>query len=176
MMSNFNVSDSAIESKQVDWESFYEETNKKLYYFIRKKVSNIDDAEDILQSTYLEAIKSISNFSSDSRLDTWVFGIALNIIRNHYRKRSGFISIDTMNDSDEESQLYDPGPDMRFEYTDRLKKVFSRLTNIPPDMQDIIILTSFNEYDYHSVSKICHIPIGTVRSRLFRARKLLRKA
>lgn len=63
----------------VDWEQLFREQRHRLHHFIRKRVSNLQDVEDLEQMTWLEVLRNRDKFAGASRPETWVFGIALNL-------------------------------------------------------------------------------------------------
>lgn len=66
----------------IDWTDVFKKNNKKLLNFIRKRVANYEDVEDIAQMTCLEVLRNSHKFIGASRPETWMFGIAINLIRN----------------------------------------------------------------------------------------------
>src|SRR5687767_10519267 len=68
----------------IDIEKLAKSHHKKLLYFVLHKVRNEEDAHDIVQSTFIEALKSLHNFRSEAKPETWLTGIAINLIKNHF--------------------------------------------------------------------------------------------
>lgn len=150
--------------------------HKKLLYFVLNKVRNEEDAQDIVQSTFVEAIKSINNFRSESKPETWLTGIALNLIKNHFYqlKNKPIYYLE-----DEESSL-DSYADEKTPFHSLVQKQLAQsidevFENMPIDMKKTSEKVLLQNIKYEKVSVLDNIPVGTVRSRVSRARSLLKK-
>ena len=161
-----------------DLEEVVRSRHAQLRQFIRSRVRNEDDVDDLLQTTYVEALRSGHRFQGLSRPDVWLFGIALNVIRN-YVKREGLrnlrcVSMESLEhdqggliDSD-----HDPGTiNQHLQTLSRVKGAFERL---PADMQEVVTLVVDKSRDYQEAARELGVPTGTIRSRLSRAREKLR--
>lgn len=146
---------------------------EKLQNFIRKRVMNREDAEDILQQTFAEALYAESSFRHHCKLETWLCGIALNLIRNHFRKlyrRPLHIEFQ------EELAHTDPGRDI-FAYVEcsqDLSRTVEAIAVLPTAMRHTLEVTMQTDGSYQDAADALGVPIGTVRSRLSRARIQLR--
>ncbi|MES2870947.1 MAG: RNA polymerase sigma factor [Pseudomonadota bacterium] len=152
------------------------ELQKKLRMFIHKRVLNPEDADDILQLTCLEAWRSRERFSGQATLSTWMCGIAQNLIRSHFRRlyakpvHCEFDEIlchgqDCGNDLDSE-----------FETHRRLELALAAITRLPAEMRNTVYASLETDGSYRDTACALEIPIGTVRSRLSRAREQLKIA
>lgn len=142
---------------------------------------NEDDAEDLVQETYLKAHKFIDRYVPGTNAKAWLFKILKNAYINEYRKKSkrpskvDFEEIVSYHDSD------DPNNqgflDLREElFKDRMGDEVSVAINaLPIDFRTVILLCDIEGFTYEEISKIIDVPIGTVRSRLFRARNMLKE-
>jgi RNA polymerase sigma factor (sigma-70 family) len=148
---------------------------KMLRAFIQKRVMNPDDVDDILQSVFLEALRCKDQFQHASKPQTWLCGIALNLIRNHFRKMYS----QPYQESWEEGGGYDSDGQADIAYqVDRnrqLQQVVQAIDALPANMRKVIEVSLHMEGNYHETANSLGIPIGTVRSRLSRARAQLKR-
>ncbi|MBK8701142.1 MAG: sigma-70 family RNA polymerase sigma factor [Saprospiraceae bacterium] len=141
---------------------------------------NDQDAEDLVQETYLKAHKFIDRYVEGTNAKAWLFKILKNAYINEYRKKSkrpakvDYEDIVSYQDSEDPKS---PGfPDLRDDlFKDRMgDEVTVALNALPVDFRTVILLCDIEEFTYEEISKIIDVPIGTVRSRLFRARNMLK--
>lgn len=149
---------------------------RRLYHFILRRVGSPDDAADLTQQTFLCAYKALDNFRGEASMSTWLFGVALTLIRN-FRSRSEGRRRDH-DPIDEMFDLADPGenPEASVSGRERLRHLMEALRALAPEMRDVVMLICFEEHSYEDAARLLDIPIGTVRSRLSRARARLREA
>ncbi|QTF08181.1 RNA polymerase sigma factor [Brenneria izadpanahii] len=166
--------DASYNAPSVDWEQVFRQHGKKLHNFIRKRVSNHDDVEDLQQMTYLEVLKHQDKFLGASRPETWVFGIALNLVRNHFkqaRQRSYEIGDEAL-----ENVTVDTDPGMITESQRALSRASEAMSSLPDDTRNMLLMLLDSDVSYQDIALRLDIPIGTVRSRLSRARGVIRQA
>lgn len=139
-----------------------------------------DDANDLVQETYLKAFRFIDKYDTGTNAKAWLFKICKNAYINEYRKKSkrptkvDFEDIVSYHDS-EESVL--PGYlDLREELFDKMMgdEITVAINALPIDFRTVLLLCDVEGFTYEEISKIVDVPIGTVRSRLFRARNMLK--
>ena len=149
---------------------------KKLKAFIHKRVLNPEDAEDIFQLTCLEAWRSQARFNGQATLSTWMCGIALNLIRNHFRRlhaRPVHCEFDETrcHEQDHSRDLYG-----QLETRRRLELTLIAFNRLPIEMRDTLYASVQSGSSYRDTASVLEIPIGTVRSRISRAREQLKMA
>lgn len=135
------------------------------------------DVEDIVQETFIKAFRSIKNFRGDSSFYTWVFRIAVNTAKNHLiaqkRKPS---SSDTINDEQEDPILNIPdhqSPEDILHKEQLEKIIFTTINNLSDELRLAITLREIEGLSYEEIASIMQCPVGTVRSRIFRARDII---
>ncbi|SLM63273.1 MULTISPECIES: RNA polymerase sigma factor [Dickeya] len=161
----------------VDWEQVFRLHGKRLQNFIRKRVSNREDVEDLQQMTYLEVLKNREKFAGASRPETWVFGIALNLVRNHFkqsRHRFNDISDEALEVAEVLSTDIDPSRITEGDHS--LNRALSASKHLPEETRKMLMMLLDTDVSYQEIAEQLNIPIGTVRSRLSRARGYLRQA
>ncbi len=146
---------------------------QKLQNFIYKRVINQEDAEDILQQTFVEALRAEGRFMQQSKPETWLCGIALNLIRNHFRKmyrRPLHVEFE------EQLAHAEPSQDVcgHIESYRDLERTVEAIAVLPAVMRYTLEVTVETEGSYQEAADALGVPIGTVRSRLSRARTQLR--
>ena len=152
-----------------------------IYNTIYYMVGNHVDAEDLTQTVFLKALKNLKSFRHQSQFSTWLYAIALNTVKN-YRRSSAkrqHMSIHNSGDCCEENRPVEfesatPQPWeslITFENQSMLKEAISTLK---PDHKEIIVLRDIQELSYNHIAEVLDISLGTVKSRLARARKTLK--
>jgi RNA polymerase sigma-70 factor (ECF subfamily) len=155
---------------------------RSLYHFAYRLTSDEDEANDLVQDTYMKAFRFIKSYESGSNAKAWLFRILKNSFINNYRK----VSKEPNKIDYEEAEnylnagraaVYSDTIDMRDKMFRGLigDEVSHALNTLPVDFRTVIILCDIEEFTYEEIAKIIDIPIGTVRSRLHRARKMLRE-
>lgn len=152
-----------------------------LYNYALRLTNNQDDAKDLIQDTYLKAYRFIDKYQRDTNAKAWLFRILKNSFINTYRKNS------RTPDQVEYSEIEDyvdlmkdetaPANDMRQDMYHHLlgDEVVSAMDSLNEEFRTIIILSDLEELTYEEIAEILDIPLGTVRSRLHRARKAMQE-
>jgi RNA polymerase sigma-70 factor (ECF subfamily) len=126
-------------------------------------------ASDAVQETYLIAWKSFSRYEKGTNCRAWLFQILFNVVRHERRK--WFKCLTGREEDLAESQIAAPHP-VPEDLTD--KDILSALDSLPLQFREVLLLVDVQEFSYKEASEILEVPIGTVMSRLSRARGLLR--
>jgi RNA polymerase sigma factor (sigma-70 family) len=152
-----------------------------MYNFAYRLTLDSDDAKDLLQDTYLKAFRFIDSFQQGTNAKAWLFRILKNSFINDYRKKSkepskvDYQEVETFyNSEDVDRQIT---PDLRVEALQDMigDEISIALNSLDVDFRTVIILCDLEGFKYEEMAKILDIPIGTVRSRLHRARNLLKE-
>lgn len=158
----------------IDIVALYREHRTHLLRFVQRYVGNHDDAEDVVQNTFIEAVKCAHRFSGLSKPSTWLFGIALNLARNQVRRRVA----DRYDSVEEEfmEQLVDihADPAMLYELRQIAGKVEALLGELPEKIRSTFEAVLDGDATYEEAATQLQIPIGTVRSRVSRVRAAVR--
>ncbi|MFC4160032.1 RNA polymerase sigma factor [Chitinimonas lacunae] len=152
-----------------------DEHQKRLYRFVLKNIGHADDAADIAQQAFVEAAKAIATFRGESELSTWLYGIAMNLVRNYLSRAPHrvhqFESDDTLAELASETTV---DPREQVSGNQMMAHLQRELAALPDDMREVLLLVAVEELSYEDAAIMLSIPVGTVRSRLFRARAALR--
>ena len=152
----------------------------RLYPTILRLVGSAEDAKDVLQDTFLRAFEKLDQFQGDSSFYTWVYRIAVNLALSGHRRHRvrsmlryrGERPVSRGEDPADESA--DADPTSSLERAEREQIVEAALDQLCPDHRAVVVLKDFDGRRYEEISAILDIPVGTVRSRLHRARCELR--
>ncbi len=142
---------------------------------------NEEDANDLVQETYMKAHRFIDKYIQGTNAKAWLFKILKNAYINEYRKKSkrptkvDFEDIVSYHDSDD--NRVSGYLDLREEIFDNIMgdEVTIAINSLPIDFRTVVLLCDVEGFTYEEISKIIDVPIGTVRSRLFRARNMLKE-
>jgi RNA polymerase sigma-70 factor (ECF subfamily) len=151
-----------------------------LYTFAYHLTYNEDDANDLVQDTYLKAYRFIDNYIEGTNAKAWLFKILKNAFINQYRKRTKQPTRvdyeEVINFHEEEDSNYSSYMDMREEMFQAMMgdEVTNAINALPVDFRVVLLLCDIEGFTYEEIAKIVDIPIGTVRSRLHRARNMLK--
>lgn len=148
----------------------------RLTYFIRKHLKRDEAVEDLLQQTHMAAFRSWERFRGESKPETWLFGIAMNLIRN---ARARDLHSNWMVDDGEEQLLNLPTepseePLEILQRAQQMGLLRDAICSLPARMQAAVHLVFLEGLSYQEAATELSLPIGTIRSRLSRARDLLR--
>ena len=154
------------------------EYQTSIYHLVYRIVQDSQDATDLTQEIFLQAYRSLSSFRGESRFFVWLYRLACNCCTDFLRKKSVVtVSLTVEENSGEFSEL--EIPDLRFspEYTLEQKELRTAIQNglrqLSPTEREILTLREFSGCSYEEISEILSLELGTVRSRIYRARKKL---
>ncbi|MCM8810260.1 MAG: RNA polymerase sigma factor [Candidatus Omnitrophica bacterium] len=163
MKNNLNEKFLIVQAKKGDKEAFSQlikQVEKRLFNVAY--IINPEDAEDIVQDTFLQAYSSIKKFKGKSSFYTWIYRIMMNLIYKKYkRKKINFKKSIIKNENNKDEELKE--------------KLRIALTKLHPKFSQIITLFYFEDYSIKEISEILNIKEGTVKSRIFKAKKYLKK-
>lgn len=151
-----------------------------VYNYAFRMTNNAEDAGDLTQETYLKAFRFINDFRSGTNAKAWLFRILKNSFINIYRKKQRspkpevYATTDEYDESMRECTV--PENDLRRDIFDHLLSddVVNALQTLSEEFRTIIILSDIEAQSYEEIAEALSIPLGTVRSRLYRARRVLR--
>jgi len=151
----------------------------RLYNTVYRLVENPDDALDVVQDAFLNAYQSLDGFKGDSLFFTWLYRIAVNTAISHRRKQRVLLNIDVDRNGGPGVQPLDdsaysrPGEGLeRAEQEQRVQRALARLS---PEHRAVLVLKDMEGQKYEAMAEILGVPVGTIRSRLHRARAELRE-
>lgn len=141
--------------------------------------SNAEDAFDISQETFIKAYRSLGSFRGDSKFSTWIYRICQNSAKDFLRSgvRHNAVSITSFEDDYKQEVQFDipddntvSQPEMSLERNENRKAVRDAIAHLSEDHKNVIVLRDIEGYSYDEISEILNLEIGTVKSRINRAR------
>jgi RNA polymerase sigma-70 factor (ECF subfamily) len=153
-----------------------------VFHFLCRLTGNEDDANDLAQETFVRVFKSCRSYRSGERFSRWLFTIAANLARNHFRWRSRHpgLSLDAENPETGQSlastlPAASTAPGEAALAGERAAAVRSAVRNLPDDLREAVVLCEWEELGVAEAAAILETTPKTVESRLYRARRLLRE-
>lgn len=151
---------------------------QRVMRFILKYEYNVNDAQDLAQETFLQAFRALPSFNSQSRFSTWLTGIAFNLLRNHISRSptKQHVHLDIDEQPDGMCGFAGANPAQAYESSQLLFAMDRAVAALPQQMRDAIVLVASEGLSYEEAAETLKVPVGTVKSRLCRARVQLADA
>ena len=146
----------------------------RLRAFVLRHIGHPDDADDITQQAFVEAAASMATFRGESQLSTWLYGIAMNLVRNYLSRAPHRVH---RIEGDEALEGVSDEADTLEQQLDRarlLARLTDELAALAPEMREVLLLVAVDQLSYEEAAALLAIPVGTVRSRVSRARAMLK--
>lgn len=148
----------------------------RLYNAMVHTVGCADEARDIVQEAFLSAFTKLTSFQRTASFYTWLFRIAFNASISHRRRRRPVLTVDTQKEEhDREPVDRHEAPEARLHRAERVHQVQTALAQLSEEHRAILVLREMEQMDYEAISQALELPVGTVRSRLHRARSQLKE-
>lgn len=160
------------EAKNGNVESFgklVELYQRRVYTVIYRFVRNHHEADDLAQETFIRAFKAIDRFDLRYPFSPWIYRIAVNLTLNHLKKRRL-----PMVDTEVEDKPANGNPVSLSEQDATRKKIHQAIAGLPLKLRQVLVLRVYEDWPYSQIAEVLDIPVGTVMSRLARAREALK--
>ncbi len=157
---------------------------EQLYKSALRMTRSVEDAEDLIQETYLKAYKYYARFSEGTNFKAWLFKIMKNTFINSYRKKKlqpPKVDFDDVQEGLEETLLDQAqaslsDPEAWLMAVEMDQEVRESLLGLPHDYKMVVLLADLEGFAYKEIADILAVPVGTVMSRLYRGRRMMEKA
>jgi len=157
----------------------------RIFSMVHQLLRNAQDAEEVTQDAFIRAHRGLTNFRGESAFSTWLYQIATNLARNRYwywwrRKRDKSVSLDAPVGVDNTTTLAEiipaevETPDDIAVTSEFVRRIGSGMERLGAKHREILILRNVKNQSYEEIAKILGISVGTVKSRIARARESLR--
>lgn len=156
----------------------------KVYALAYRYMGNEEDAYDMSQEAFIKAYRSLRSFKGNSSFGTWIYRVATNVCLDELRKRKRKIvplSLDeplaTQEGDEVDKEIADPAPtqDILYEQKEFSQYIQNLLDQMKPEHKTVVVLRDVMELSYEEIASVLDCSIGTVKSRLSRARMVLKK-
>ena len=155
---------------------------QRVIQLVSRYVHNPSDALDITQEAFIKAYRAIPNFRGDSAFYTWLYRIAVNTAKNHLvskarRSANKEVEPELAEQFEVDSLLKDPDSPEHLVLTEEIRQIIVKaLDKLPQELKQAITLRELEGLNYQEIAEKMDCPVGTVRSRIFRAREAIDKA
>jgi RNA polymerase sigma-70 factor (ECF subfamily) len=146
---------------------------------ISRYVHDADEVQDVAQEAFVKAYRALPNFRGDSAFYTWLYRIAINTAKNHLVSRSRRppgrdVDLEDAQFMESAEQLRDAQTPENSLFGEELRAVVNEtLADLPDDLRAAVTLREFDGLSYEEIAEVMECPVGTVRSRIFRAREAI---
>jgi len=165
--------------EKASFEKLVLENQKKVYNLALRMVGNEEDALDMSQEAFIKAYNSIAFFRGDSRFSVWLYRLTTNVcldfLRSEGRKPHNSLSYISEDNEEKEIEIPDDrfSPETIVEKTELRQAVDRGLLSLPKDYRAVLLLREIDGLSYEEIADTLSLEVGTVKSRIFRARKRL---
>lgn len=144
-------------------------------HIVSRLTTTAEDREDVRQEVFLRAFRGLSGFKFESKFSTWISKIAYNTGLNHLERRGAPISIERLPEVPEQQADEAADPEEIAVNNDISTRLQDEVAQLPPVYRLALTLYHLEEFSYEEIADVMRLPMGTVKSHLFRARKLLKE-
>ncbi len=168
----------SLKGRQAAYGELVRRHQDRLFNTVYRLLDNAEDAQDVVQEAFISAYQSLGSFKGDSLFFTWLYRIAMNAAISLKRKRKAAVSLETGSKHDlviepvDKSLDHQPGDSLQRREEERILQ--DALNRLSPEHRSVIVLKDIEDLKYEDIAAMLEVPIGTVRSRLHRARLELR--
>ena len=161
------------------FETLVLEYEKNVYNIALRMTGNSEDAADMTQEAFIKAYNSLQSFRGDSKFSVWLYRIVSNVCLDFLRSknRRPTVSLSVEDDDGEDAQLdvadESQSPELLLDRKLTRDSVSRGLDSLPPDYRQILLLREIQGLSYDEIAQALSLEVGTVKSRIFRARKRL---
>lgn len=187
MLGGYELSDERLierfkEGDELAFDMLVRRYEQKVYQYAYRLTLNSDDAADVVAETFLRMYNSLKRFRGDAQLSTWLYRVVSNVFFD-FRKREQrhqHLSLEVPSEEDEEP-VERPIPDEQIDLEEhvlqqeRRRVLMEAIAKLPDYQRQVVVLFHIEEQPYEEIARMTGLPLGTVKSRLNRARTALRE-
>ncbi len=172
------VSEAAAGSRAA-FDELVRRNRQRVYNLVKMLTDGDPDAEDLTQEVFVRAFRGIRRFRGDSSIRTWLYRIAINVVKSHVgraaqgRLLTGFGHREQSDDAESWTERLAARTDLERDLA-RRQLIDQALATLPGPLRVVVVLRDIQGLDYKEIAQVTGVPLGTVQSRLHRARRRLR--
>src|SRR5262245_57970861 len=160
------------------FESLVAAYERPIVRFLYRYLGNLEEAKEVCQDVFVKVFRGISSFQNNCSLKTWIYRITLNTVLNEKRRwyqrlKDRFIGLEGISNQQLDSL---PGPELSLTMDERTRRVHLALRKLQPDRRAILVLRDLEGLSYQEIAVALDLQLGTVKSRLARARQEMKDA
>lgn len=157
------------------FEKLIDSYQKKVFNLCYRYLDNYDDAEELSQEVFIKVYRAISGFKEESSLGTWIYRIAVTTCIDELRKKKKYTAVSINQDNGLELQDTEPGLYDNYEKKETKKAIEDAIKSLHYDHRIVVVLRDMQGFSYEEISEIIDVPLGTVKSRIKRARENIKE-
>ncbi len=176
MIDDAQLIEETLQGKSAAFGQLVQKYQGRLFNTVVHVVGSAEDARDVVQDAFVQAFLKLDTFQQSSAFYTWLYRIAFNVAASLRRRKRPTASVEHTREMTGEEPL-DPGdgPDGRLQQDERCRQVHDALDQLTEEHRTVLVLREIDGCCYETIADILDLPIGTVRSRLHRARLQLKE-
>lgn len=153
----------------------------KIYHLAYRMLNNAQEAEDVVQDTFLRVYTNLDRYDDTHKFSTWIYRIGTNLCIDRLRKRKGTLSLDAENPEGEGIDGHDmlsspePLPEQQLILSETQQVIRDAIDKLPAKYKTIVILRYLHDMSLQEISDVLNMPITTIKTRVHRGREALRK-
>ncbi len=154
----------------------------KIYHLAYRMVGNRQEAEDIVQETFLRVFRSLDRYDEKQKFSTWIYRIGTNLAIDQLRKRKAVYSLDAdVSDGEGATDWYsmlkseEPTPEGEVLLSETQRRIHEAIEALPKKYKSVVILKYLHDMSLQEISDVLELPVTTVKTRVHRGREFLRK-
>ncbi|TBL68356.1 RNA polymerase sigma factor SigW [Paenibacillus thalictri] len=153
----------------------------KIYHLAYRMMSNKQEAEDVVQETFLRVFTNLERYDDQQKFSTWIYRIATNLCIDRLRKRKATYSLDAETNESEGTDFYsfmpsnEDTPEKQLILSETQQQIRESIDELPEKYKSIVILRYLQDMSLQEISDVLTMPITTIKTRLHRGREFLRK-
>ena len=165
----------ALNGRQASFGALVQKYQDRLYNAVVHTMGNVEDARDVVQEAFVQAFLRLKTFQHSSAFYTWLYRIAFNVGASHRRRKHVTVSVEQAREATGEEPVDSgPQPSEQLQQKERCYQVRQAITQLSEEHRAVVVLRDMEGLCYDDIAEILTLPMGTVRSRIHRARVQLR--
>ncbi len=151
---------------------------KGIYNYFYRNIRNSETAADLTQDIFLKVFSKLGSYDFKYKFSTWIYTMSHNLLIDYYRKKKNlsFTTFASANDGyiEFEDKTVDTGEEV-LSNMEKKERIWSAVDKLPDEYRELIVMRYINDLKYYEISQILEIPMGTLKNKIFRAKKKLFK-